>query len=189
MVLASRGAPLELPSRRAFLRAGALALLGAALGPRLARAAEGGRRLRLHHTHTGEALDVVYAEGGAFVPGALAALDTFLRDHRTGDVHPISTATLDIAWALAQAVERPAGTFEIVCGFRTPRSNELLRERGGGGVARRSLHLDGRALDLRLPGTSTRRLRDAALALGRGGVGYYPSSDFVHVDDGRVRAW
>lgn len=150
---------------------------------------EGGRRLRMLNTHTGEKLDLVYAEGDAHLPGALEELARFLRDHRTGDVHPISTATLDLAWAVGQAVEKPGGRFEIISGYRSPGTNERLRGSGGGGVARRSLHLDGRAVDLRLPGVETRRLRDAALALTCGGVGYYPGSDFVHLDDGRVRAW
>lgn len=180
----------SLASRRAFLRAGTLALLGVALSPRAARAAlEGGRRLRMLNTHTGEKLDLVYAEGGVHLPEALAALARFLRDHRTGDVHPISPATLDLAWAVAQAVEKPDGRFEIISGYRSPDTNERLRGNGGSGVARHSLHLEGRALDLRLDGVETRRLRAAALALARGGVGFYPASDFVHLDDGRVRTW
>jgi uncharacterized protein YcbK (DUF882 family) len=179
-------------SRRALLRAGALSLLALAVGPAdaLARARRG-RRLRMLHTHTGERLDVVYAEGDALVPGALAEVDRFLRDHRTGDVHPIDPGVLDISWALAQAAGRPAGEFEIISGFRSEHTNDALRDRGGAGtgVARRSLHLVGKAVDLRLPGVSTRRLRDLALRLERGGVGFYRDLDFVHVDTGRPRTW
>lgn len=190
--MADPSTPDRLLTRRALLRRGAIGLVALGLSPGLARAAVTSpvpRRLRMLHTHTGERIDVVYAERGERVPDALAALDRLLRDHRTGDVHPIDPDVLDTAWALAQAVGRPLGEFEVICGFRTPRTNELLRDRGGGGVARRSLHLDGRALDLRLPGVGTRALRDEALRLARGGVGYYPASDFVHVDTGRFRTW
>ena len=174
--------------RRALLGAGALALLAVALGPRRSRAAAlDPRRLRMLHAHTGERLDVVYFVG-ALVPGALAEVDRFLRDFRTGDVHGIDPGVLDTAWALAAAAGRPRGVLEIVSGYRSPATNALLRERGSG-VALHSLHLEGRALDLRLPGVPTRALRDLALGLGRGGVGYYAASDFVHVDTGRRRTW
>lgn len=179
-------------TRRALLRAGALSLLALAVGPGEAFAlARTSRRLRMLHTHTGERLDVVYAEGGEHVPDALAAVDHFLRDHRTGDVHPIDPGVLDVTWALAQAAARPRGEFEIVCGFRSEHTNEMLRDRRGAatGVARRSLHLVGKALDLRLPGVSTRHLRDLARGLERGGVGFYRDADFVHVDTGRPRIW
>jgi uncharacterized protein YcbK (DUF882 family) len=175
-------------TRRAFLRGSALALLGLAAGPAYALALAP-RRLRMANTHTGERIDVVYAEEGALVPDALHALDRFLRDHRTGDVHAIDPQVLDIAWSLGRAVDRPAGEFEIISGYRSARSNDMLRATGGGGVARRSLHLSGRAIDLRMPGVDLRALRGAALALGRGGVGFYPAAGFVHVDSGRPRAW
>ena len=181
---------LERPrGRRGFLAAGAVSLVALALGPSRARAAlSAPRRLLMLNTHTAERIDVTYAEAGELVPGALAELDRFLRDFRTGDVHPIDPGVLDLAWSLARAADRPLGTFEIVSGYRSPRTNALLRERSGG-VASRSMHLEGRALDLRLPGVPTHRLRDLALALQRGGVGFYPASDFVHVDTGRVRHW
>lgn len=183
--------PLERKlSRRGLLRAGAAGLAALALGPRAAAAlAPAPRRLRLLHTHTGERLDVVYAEGGARLPDALAALDRLLRDHRTGAVHPIDPDVLDTTWALAGLLGRSGAEIQIISGYRSPHTNESLRARGGGGVARHSLHLDGRAIDLRLPGVGTRSVRDAALRLARGGVGYYPASDFVHVDSGRFRTW
>jgi uncharacterized protein YcbK (DUF882 family) len=175
--------------RRALLRAGTLSLLALALGPRAARAAaREPRRLRMHHTHTGERLDVVWFDG-ALLPDGLAEASRFLRDHRTGDVHPIDPGVLDTAWAIAAAAERPGTVVEVVSGYRSPRTNARLREHPGSGVARRSLHLEGRALDLRLAGVPTRRVRELALALGRGGVGYYAASDFVHVDTGRPRSW
>jgi len=177
--------------RRSLLQAGAAALLALALGPaRVQARASRPRRLRMLSTHTLERADVVYHDGLAYVPEALAEANRLLRDHRTGDVHPIDPAVLDIAWSLAEAAERPLAELEIVSGFRSHRSNALLQaasERSG--VALRSLHLVGRALDLRLPGVETGRLAGLARGLERGGVGFYPSSDFVHLDTGRVRAW
>jgi uncharacterized protein YcbK (DUF882 family) len=174
-------------SRRRFLHAGA-SLLAVALGPSAARGEAGAvRRLRLRHAHTGERLDVVYFDGGP-LPGALTELDRFLRDFRTGESHPIDPGVLDIAWGLARAAGSE-GELEIVSGYRSSRTNEILRARPESGVAGHSLHLVGRALDLRLPGTPTRRLRDLAVAMGRGGVGFYAASDFVHLDTGRPRRW
>jgi uncharacterized protein YcbK (DUF882 family) len=166
-----------------------LALLALALGPARARAAaDAPRRVRLLNAHTGERIDATYFEAGAHVPAALAALDRFLRDFRTGAVHAIDPGVLDIAWSLGQAANRPLGTIEIVSGYRSPETNAALRK-AGPGVASNSLHLTGRALDLRLEGVATDRLRDLALALRRGGVGFYAALDFVHVDTGPVRRW
>lgn len=156
--------------------------------PWRAEASATARRLRMSNTHTDERIDVEYFEHGALVPDALAAIGRFLRDVRTGEVHRIDPAVLDIAWSLARAVGQPLGTFEIVSGYRSPATNAMLHERSRG-VAVHSLHVEGRAIDLRLSGVRTDRLRDAALALARGGVGYYEASDFVHVDSGRVRRW
>jgi len=145
-------------------------------------------RLRLYHTHTGEWLDIVYRRGDEYVPDAIAKLDYFLRDHRTGEVHHFDAKLYDILEELTVAVGRPGAEIDIVCGYRTPLSNEFLRSHGGG-VAKSSLHIQAQAIDLRIPGVETRRLRDIALSLHRGGVGYYPRSDFIHVDTGRVRQW
>jgi uncharacterized protein YcbK (DUF882 family) len=171
--------------RRTVLKGLALAPLGLA-GPRLAHGNEE-RSLSFRHTHTDERLRIVYFEGGAYVPDSLARIDRLLRDFRSGDVHPIDPRLLDTVFALGAACG--GGTFEIISGFRSPRTNAMLRETGGGGVARHSLHMDGRAIDVRLVGFDTARLRTAAIALGRGGVGYYRSSDFVHLDTGRPRSW
>jgi len=173
--------------RREFLAASAGTAAALAWPGRASAGAEA-RRLLMVSTHTGERLDVTYFEDGALVPQALAAVDRLLRDVRTGDVHPIDPAVLDVAWSVARAVDRPRGTFEIVCGYRSPRTNAALRA-AGHGVAVKSLHLEGKAIDLRLRGVATSALRDAALALGRGGVGYYAAPDFVHLDTGRVRRW
>src|SRR5581483_5093792 len=139
------------------------------------------RHLRLFHTHTRERLDIVYKHGGRYVPEALAKLDHFLRDHRTGDVHHYDPRVFDLLTDLTQSVGRPNAEIQIICGYRTPKSNEFLRTHTSG-VARNSLHMQAEAIDIRLPGTRTSKFRDAALALARGGVGYYPASDFIHVD-------
>lgn len=175
--------------RRDFLCAGALSLIAVAVGPaRVRAAATGPRRVRMLNTHTGERIDTTYFEDGALVPGALAELDRFLRDFRTGDVRAIDPGVLDIAWSLSRAAHRPLGTIEIVSGYRSPETNAALRKRGSG-VASHSLHLEGKALDVRLEGVPTGRLRGLALELRRGGVGFYPALDFVHVDTGPVRRW
>jgi uncharacterized protein YcbK (DUF882 family) len=148
-------------------------------------------RLRFYHTHTNERLDIVYKIGDTYVPGALAQLDRFLRDHRTGDVHHFDPRLFDLLHDLTAAVNHPGGVIDVVCGYRTPWSNQFLRARGGEhtGVARNSLHMQAEAIDIRLPGIATAVLRDAALRLQRGGVGYYRDLNFVHVDVGRVRRW
>jgi uncharacterized protein YcbK (DUF882 family) len=173
-------------SRRRLLAGAASAAAGLALAP-TARATEA-RALVLYHTHTREQLSVTYAENGAHIPEALHEISQFLRDFRTGDVHPIDPGLLDtLHWLRMRAGSR--GTYEIISGYRSPRTNEMLRTTGGGGVAQRSLHMEGKAIDVRLTGVRTARLREEALAMQVGGVGYYPDSDFVHVDTGRVRQW
>jgi uncharacterized protein YcbK (DUF882 family) len=145
-------------------------------------------RLRLYHTHTNEWIDVVYRRGERYIPSAIAHLDRFLRDHRTGTVFQLDQRVFDLLHDLTVAVGRPETEIDIICGYRTPWSNEFLR-RTTTGVASNSLHMLGEAIDIRVPGVPTSKLRDAALGLGRGGVGYYPESGFVHVDVGRVRRW
>lgn len=145
-------------------------------------------RLRLYHTHTGERLDIIYRQGETYLQDAAAKLDRFLRDHRTGEVRHFDPRIYDILEDLTLAVGHPGGEIDIVCGYRTPWSNEFLRARSAG-VAKNSLHIQAEAIDLRMPGVDTLQLREAALSLRRGGVGYYPHSDFIHVDLGRVRQW
>jgi uncharacterized protein YcbK (DUF882 family) len=144
--------------------------------------------LRLYHTHTGERIDLIYRRGDRYLPEAEEQLDHFLRDHRTGDVKHYDPHVFDILSDLAAAVGHPDAEIEIICGYRTPWSNEFLRERSAG-VAKNSQHMQAHAIDIRIPGVDNLTLRNAALALGRGGVGYYPRSGFVHVDTGRVRTW
>jgi uncharacterized protein YcbK (DUF882 family) len=146
------------------------------------------RRLHLYHAHTGERIDIVYRQGDRYLPDATSKLDQFLRDHRTGDVRHYDPQVFDLLWDLTASVGRPGAEIEIVCGYRTPWSNEFLRSHTAG-VAKHSLHMQAKAIDIRLPGTETLKLRNAALALRRGGVGYYPRSGFIHVDTGRVTQW
>ena len=145
-------------------------------------------RLMLYNTHTGERIDVVYRQGDQYISSALAKLDYFLRDHRTNDVRHFDPRLYDILGDLTASIGHSGGEIDIVCGSRTPSTNESLRAHTNG-VAKNSLHIQAEAIDLRMPGIDTLRLRRAALALRRGGVGYYPHSDFIHVDTGRVRQW
>ncbi|HWC16124.1 MAG TPA: DUF882 domain-containing protein [Terriglobales bacterium] len=145
-------------------------------------------RLHLFHTHTGQRLDIVYRHGNTYDPDALAQLNQYLRDHRTGEVRQYDPRVFDLLHDLTTALGQPNAEIDVVCGYRAPWSNEYLRTHGHG-VARHSLHMQAMAIDIRVPGVRTSELRDTALALHRGGVGYYARSDFVHVDVGRVRRW
>jgi len=145
-------------------------------------------RLLLYNTHTAERIDIVYRRGDQYIPSALAKLDYFLRDHQTSDVRHFDPRLYDILSDLTLSIGHPGGEIDIVCGYRTPSTNESLRAHTTG-VAKNSLHIQAEAIDLRMPGINTLKLRQAALALRRGGVGYYPHSDFIHVDTGRVRQW
>lgn len=175
------------PTRRQFLTAAAIA--GAAVllpRPLLARAAP--RTLDFLNPHTGERLlGVEYFTGVRYVPSALEEVNHCLRDWRNDQVHPIDPDLLDILHDLARATgtRRP---FEIISGYRSPVTNAMLRSQSSK-VSSHSLHMEGRAVDIRLPDIPLGRLRRAALSLRRGGVGYYPASNFVHVDTGRVRSW
>ena len=150
------------------------------------RAAE--HSLRLYNTHTNEKIDVVYRRGDQYIQSALAKLDYFLRDHNTNEVRHFDPSLYDILSELTASVGHPGGEIDIVCGYRTNSTNAALRAHTNG-VAKNSLHIQAEAIDLRMPGVNTLKLRKAALALARGGVGYYPHSDFIHVDTGRVRQW
>ena len=154
--------------------------------PVLARTHER-RAVSFVHTHTGEKLTAHYFAGGCYQPHCLQQVDHLLRDFRTGEVHPIDPALLDILYDLQVASDRDA-PFEIICGYRSPATNELLR-RTSDGVAEHSLHLVGQAIDVRLNGFATHKLYSLARELKRGGAGFYASSDFVHIDTGRVRYW
>jgi len=143
--------------------------------------------LSLVNTHTGDTFADAYWEGGAYIPDAMAAIDHVMRDHRSGEVHAIDPGLLDLLHTLKTNVGASA-PFQIISGYRSPATNATLHARSNG-VATRSLHMDGRAIDIRVAGIDLAGLRDAAIALQSGGVGYYEASDFIHVDTGRVRRW
>ena len=147
-------------------------------------------KLRLSNLHTGENLDVVYRVGNVYIPEALERLNYFLRDHYTQDVVRYEPKEFDVLHAMMARLGRANGLIDVVCGYRTPETNEALRNASAHtGVAEHSQHMEGHAIDLRVPGVSTTKLRNAALSLHAGGVGYYPVSQFVHVDVGPVREW
>jgi uncharacterized protein YcbK (DUF882 family) len=146
--------------------------------------------LKLYALHTNESLDVVYRIGDVYLPDALNRLNHFLRDHNTDDVKKYDPAEFDLLHNVMMRLNKPNGMIDIVCGYRTAETNEYLRSLGPAtGVAEHSQHIEAKAIDIRVPGVQTARLRDAAMSLDAGGVGYYPTSQFVHVDVGPVRHW
>lgn len=157
------------------------------LGRVAAAAARPAHTLSFFHIHTTEKLTVTYRENGAVVPDALAAINHYLRDFRTDQSHEIDVGLLDSLAELYAKFEN-RGNFEVISGYRSPHTNEALRHVTSG-VAEKSLHIHGRAIDVRLTSAKTRDLRDAAIAQKRGGVGYYAESNFVHVDTGAFRTW
>lgn len=148
------------------------------------------RSLALDHTHTRERIALVYASGEHYVPQALGSLNHFLRDHYSGEVGQMDPQLFDLLHALRMTLGATTPlAYQIISGYRSPLTNARLRNTRGGGVASHSLHMDGKAIDIRLPGVPLAELRDAALSLKAGGVGYYPREQFVHIDTGRVRTW
>jgi uncharacterized protein YcbK (DUF882 family) len=145
------------------------------------------RWVHLHNVHTGEKLEAAYWENGGYVPDAVQALNKVLRDYRNDQVHPMNPALYDILDQIRAKTESKS-PFQVISGYRSPATNKLLRERSGE-VAKHSLHMDGKAMDIYLEDVALEHVRVAALDLGRGGVGYYPESNFVHVDVGPVRQW
>ena len=155
--------------------------------PLLAAIGKERRTLSFYHTHTSEKLAVTYSENDRYIPSALEKINFFLRDFRSGEAHAIDPKLLDILFSL-QCGTSNQGTFEVISGFRSPQTNEMLRSRSNG-VAKRSLHTEGKAIDIRLRDVNCTTIRDCAMALKCGGVGYYGASNFVHIDTGRVRSW
>ena len=177
--------------RRRFLRWGLLAasafFLPRQAGAAVREATPPGRRLAFFNTHTGESLEACYFKSGCYDPNALRAINHILRDHRSGEVGPIDERLLDLLYTLSRRCENPR-PFHVISGFRSPATNAALHLCNRG-VAAQSLHVHGKAIDIRIPGLQTCELKGIALSLAAGGVGYYPASDFVHVDIGRVRSW
>ena len=143
--------------------------------------------MSLHNLHTGESLKAVYFEQGRYLPDALAEVNRVLRDFRTGDQHMMDPRLLDLLSQVHGRIDS-ARPFQVISGYRSPKTNAMLHEHSHG-VANQSLHMQGMAIDVRVEGVQLKHLHDAALGLGKGGVGFYPVSDFVHVDVGRVRRW
>ena len=177
-------------ARRAFLRASGAAIVTAAgIAPALATAPArlAARHLKFENLHTGETLALDYWADGAYQPQALEAVNHVLRDFRTGEVHAIDQDVLDILFDLQVLMNREE-PYQVISGYRSPSTNAALRRRSTG-VAEHSQHMLGKAIDVRVGGFATRRLHELALQMARGGVGFYPASDFVHLDCGRVRSW
>lgn len=174
-------------TRRRFIGAAASAALTIIVANPVRAAADWMRQLSFHNAHTDERLACVYWADGFYLPGALRDIDFILRDYRNGEIKTIDPQLLDLLFALRKTV----GTtkpFDVISGYRSPATNRMLYEQGAG-VAKNSLHVEGRAVDIRLPGVKLKKLHKAAVALKMGGVGYYPQSGFIHVDTGRVRYW
>lgn len=174
--------------RRLVLKAALGLEMAVAPAPaRIVMVPAGGRELSFLNRHTGERLKAEHWRNGRYVPDALLAVAVVLRDHRNNKIQPIGPLLLDLIRRLRASV---SGTspFNVISGYRSPQSNALLHE-ASAGVAAHSLHMEGEAVDIRLPGIGLANVRRAALPLQMGGVGYYPDDDFVHVDTGAVRRW
>lgn len=179
-------------TRRRFLQ-NAMLLGSGCLVPAFARAARGApasraaKTLSFYHTHTGETLSRVFWTAGKYIPDALADINRLLRDHRNNEMSPIDPQLLTLLERIASSTGAGA-VVHVISGYRSPQTNRALADQSDG-VARRSLHIDGKAIDIRIPGRDLRDIRNAALALRGGGVGFYERSRFVHIDTGRVRSW
>jgi len=169
-----------------MLSAGLVLLIVLAL-PVCTAADSGDRILSFYNTHTHERLTVNYKNGNRYKPEALKKISYILRDHRSGDIYPMDPKLVDFVYDLLTKVNNH-GEVHIISGYRSPKTNAKLRKKSKG-VAGGSMHMKGKALDFRLPGTDTAVLRDTARAMKRGGVGYYRKSDFIQIDTGRVRNW
>lgn len=175
-------------TRRQVLLGTGLAILGNVTSPAIASIGRiNVRKLSFDNLHTGERLKADYWVDGEYVPDALQDINRLLRDFRTGDVHPIEPKLLDVL-SLLRGMMETESDFQVISGYRSPKTNATLHEQSGR-VAATSLHMRGMAIDVRISGRPLTGLRDAALRLAAGGVGYYPKSNFVHVDVGRVRRW
>jgi uncharacterized protein YcbK (DUF882 family) len=175
-------------TRRSFIRAGTGLAAGLLLLPLQSLAnSQQERKLSFHNTHTGENTSAVYWAEGNYLTAGKREIDEILRDHRTDEIHPIDTDLLDLLYLLKAEVQGKRA-FEIISGYRSPATNAELRKNSAG-VAKRSYHMQGKAIDIRLPGCDLKNLHTAAMAMRAGGVGYYPGSRFIHVDVGPYRSW
>ena len=190
----SQGSEDQGLSRRRFLGLGAVAaaasvLPAKALAAPVAKSGAPERVLSFFNTHTGERLQASYCCGGVYQPNVLEQVNFILRDFRANEIRPIDPKLLDLLYELGGVLHTDQ-PYHVISGYRSPQTNSMLRTRGSHtGVASGSLHMVGKAIDIRMPGVKLAHLHAAAMSLKLGGVGYYPSSDFVHVDTGRVRYW
>ena len=177
-------------NRRHFLKLGLLTAAAAAVFPIAASARASlspERTLDFYNIHTGERLRAAYWTEGSYHTGVLDEINYLLRDYRTGEVKTIDPSLLDLLHSVNNVL-KSSRPFHVISGYRSPETNAMLAERTDG-VAKHSLHIEGKAIDIYLPDRSLRNLHRVALALRKGGVGYYPESDFVHMDVGQVRSW
>jgi uncharacterized protein YcbK (DUF882 family) len=180
------------PDRRRFLQFGVAAatslFLPEAFGSVLKGATtEPERKLSFYNLHTGESLNTTYWADGQYQASELTAINHILRDHRTGDVTHMDTKLLELLNVLHSKIGSKQA-FQVISGYRSPKTNAALRRKSNG-VAKKSMHLQGKAIDIRLPDCQLSDLHKAALSCRKGGVGYYQKSNFIHVDTGRVRHW
>lgn len=177
-------------SKRRFMQIGLAATAGLTLRPAFALASPFAPKMKeiaFHNLHTDEKLRVTYFKNGQIDRSAMTQINHILRDFRTGDIFPMSANLIDLLHDL-QARLRTDSVIEIISGYRSPKTNAMLAS-SSDGVARRSYHMKGLATDIRMHGVSLRQIQTAALFMRRGGVGFYPKSDFVHVDVGPIRHW
>ena len=191
----SQGSEDQGLSRRRFLGLGAVAaaafvLPAKAFAAPVAKSGAPERVLSFFNTHTGERLQASYCCSGVYQPNVLEQVNFILRDVRANEIRPIDPKLLDLLHELGGVLHTDQ-PYHVISGYRSPQTNSMLRTRGGShtGVASGSLHMVGKAIDIRMPGVKLAHLHAAAMSLKLGGVGYYPNSDFVHVDTGRVRYW
>jgi uncharacterized protein YcbK (DUF882 family) len=183
--------PRGVVSRRQLLKIGTV-IAGCALAPSAAMGALRApypprRTLKIYNLHTGESLNATYCEKGCYLEGALRDINYIMRDFRANEIKPIDTRLLDLLYTLNRRLDTQE-PFQLISGYRTPATNAMLAARSEG-VAHHSLHIEAKAADIRVQGKSLRDVWMASMNLMAGGVGYYPRSDFVHVDVGRVRFW
>ena len=178
---------IENPGRRRFLNLGLAATATLLSGTAFGRAGSGEKALAFHNLHTGEKLRATYWANGRYLDEGMMLINEVLRDHRTNEAIDFSYELMDLlhAMQLQLGTKKP---FHVVSGYRSPKTNAMLR-RTSSGVAKRSFHMQGQAIDIRMPGASLQNVHKAALALRGGGVGYYPGSNFIHLDVGPVRHW
>jgi uncharacterized protein YcbK (DUF882 family) len=180
-------------TRRGFLHLGLSALACAAARPALAalpRVGPGLRTLAFHNLHTDERVRIAYWKDGRYCGAGCAEINHILRDHYSGDVYPIDVRLMDLLYDLQGRLGAQGEVIEIISGYRSPRTNAMLRSRSeNSGVAKQSYHTKGMAIDIRMDGVQLPVVHNTTLAMRRGGVGYYPDSEFVHMDVGPVRRW